>query len=169
MYSERHLPDLHGISSLGLTRDKGSIPVIRRVVLVRDNLDGKPCRGVWGGEDRRDTVVEMRREISNGRCLQGCPEQSMSKERTRGQRAYRKGSEVGSGSTCSGSDVSYVSGHAMRWVLGARYVDVRTRLRWSNRKLVRDRGSQNRSTCCSPSSPSPLGFETRAASLTIDW
>ena len=46
---------------------------------------------------------------------------------------------------------------------------VLTRLRWSNRKLVRERGSQKRSTCCPPSSPSPLRFVTRAASLTIDW
>ena len=45
--------------------------------------------------------------------------------------------------------------------------DGRTKLRWSKRKLVRDRGSQYLSCAVSPSSPStPLC--TLAASLMID-
>ena len=52
--------------------------------------------------------------------------------------------------------------------LESRDRGMRTKLRWSKRKLVLDLGSQNLSSPPSASSSSPPGG-TRAASLTIDY
>ena len=54
-----------------LVEDK---PVIRGIVLVGYYLDDELVRGGGGGEDGRDTVLEMRGEIFEHGLFERCPE-----------------------------------------------------------------------------------------------
>jgi hypothetical protein len=77
-YCDRHLPDLKRTMSIKqYAKCQNDLPIICRIIFVRDDLDDKLLRALRLCKHRGNSIVIMRREICQGGTLQSRAESAL--------------------------------------------------------------------------------------------